>query len=190
MKFYQTNISGNAAAVYEERMDWDNDGLSQEYEAWAQTGIGIERIYVKKNWLAAFCHPVLEEDVTRFAPALIETLHLARPDEIRPAKASPRYTCEHGESCSLSEHSQANLWRDAQHEASKSYVEKIRKEAASLKEAKESPEMNLMDLDDTMKFHVMQALWNYATDKVVDELTQYRISMMALCLEKDLQEER
>jgi hypothetical protein len=115
MKFYQSITDEKAiAAVYEEGTNWEHDPPRQEYEAWAVTAYGIERIYIAKHKLETHCKSISEEEAGKLAPALIETLHIARPDEIRPAAASPRFLCEHGAGCTLPEHSQGWLWREAQ----------------------------------------------------------------------------
>ncbi len=95
-------------------MDWDQDPPTCEYEAWAATAYGIERIYIAKNRLEKHCISISEEEAERLSPELIETLHIARPDDVRPAKASSHYVYEHGEGCTLAEHSQGWLWREAQ----------------------------------------------------------------------------
>lgn len=116
MKFYQSHINPNAvAAVYEEDMNFEHDPDTREYEAWAAMGQSIERIYVKKRTLLAH-KEITEEETEESAPGIIETLRIARPDEVRPAKASPRFQCEHGAECQLPEHSQGWLWREAQQE--------------------------------------------------------------------------
>jgi hypothetical protein len=115
VRIYQFATNEKAiAAVYEENMDWEHDPPTCTYEAWAVTDYGIERIYIPKDKLEKHCISISEEVAEILAPTLIETLHIARPDEVRPAKASPHYTCEHGEGCTLAEHSQGWLWRDAQ----------------------------------------------------------------------------
>lgn len=115
MRWYQSVTNEQSiAAVYEERMDWQHDPPTYEYEAWAVTAYGVERIYIAKRRLEQHCITISEDEAERFAPALIETLQIARPDDVRPAKASPHSLCEHGEGCTLSEHSQGQLWRDAQ----------------------------------------------------------------------------
>jgi hypothetical protein len=116
MRFYQSITDEKAiAAVYEERIDWKHDPPTHEYEAWAVTAYGIERIYIAKNKLEKHCTSISEEEAERLALALIETLRIARPDDVRPAKASPHFACEHGEGCTLAEHSQGSLWSEAQH---------------------------------------------------------------------------
>lgn len=115
MRFYQSITSKKIAAVYEEGTNWEHDPPTREYEAWAETEYGIERIYIAKHKLEARCAIISEEEVERWSPALIETLRIARPDEEHPAKSSPHYVCEHGEGCTRPEHSQGWLWREAQH---------------------------------------------------------------------------
>jgi hypothetical protein len=114
LKFYQSITNKKIAAVYEEGTNWEHDPPTREYEAWAETEYGIERIYIAKHKLEVYCTIISEDEARKLAPALLETLHIARPDEVRPAAASPRFLCEHGEGCTLPEHSQGWLWREAQ----------------------------------------------------------------------------
>ncbi len=115
MKFYRVITDKKAiAAVYEEDMNWEHDPPTREYEAWAVTSRAIERIYIAKSTLEQHCILITEEEAGKVSLGLIETLRIARPDEVRPAQASPHYICEHGEGCLLTEHSQGQLWRDAQ----------------------------------------------------------------------------
>jgi hypothetical protein len=115
MRLYQFIANKKSiAAVYEEGTNWEHDPPTREYEAWAVTAYGIERIYIAKHKLEKHCTGISEDEAERLAPALIDTLRIARPDDVRPAKASPHYVCEHGEGCTVAEHSQGELWREAQ----------------------------------------------------------------------------
>jgi hypothetical protein len=113
LRFYQWKTNKRViAAVYEENMDFACDADSTEYEAWAVTDFGVERIYVAKWKLEALCQPIMEEDIAQYCPEMLETLRIARPDDVRLAKISPHFVCEHGEGCTAC--SQGWLWRESQ----------------------------------------------------------------------------